>query len=422
MMTPTNVSDPRQQKRSFLELAITFLALFLVTHYALQYFFPQTLGGKNTVPAPLEMMVASARVSEGNAPVVTIKNNTDAPLPLIRRCPQPPFDVAFIKSDGTSEVLIANTTALPCSTPSSVLARSTLKVDLAPWKYSLFGQRGTYELSLEAPESFVASGALLPVTTKFSLVEPNPFTKLFRAFVTKPLFNTLIWIGSLTPGHNLGVAIILLTILVKLVLLVPNQHALEGQKKLQQLQPKLDAVKKKFPEDPRKVQEETMRLWKEFNINPLQSCLPTLLQFPILIGLFFVVQEGAAIETSRHLLYSHFVEQPVLLDHMFLSLDLLKPSWIFPPLLVVMQFIQMKMMFAKQKKKKAEVAQVDGKAPAQPFVLDQQTIMLYVLPLMIGFFAITFPAAVSLYWAVSTLFGIAQQEYVNREKIKLTPA
>lgn len=422
MMTPSKADASPQKKKSTLELVITFLALFLVTHYALQYFFPQSFGGTVASPAPVELTVASATVREGNSPVVTIKNNTALPLPLIRRCPQPPFDVSFIKTEGASSDLMANSTALPCDTPPTVAPKSSLTVDMAPWKYSLLSERGTYEVSLEVPESFVASGATLPLAVRFSIVEPNPFVKLFRALVTKPLFNALIWIGSLVPGHNLGIAIILLTILVKLVLLVPNQHALEGQKKLQQLQPKLDEVKKKYPDDPKKVQEETMRLWKEFNINPLQSCLPTLLQFPILIGLFFVVQEGAAIETSRHLLYGYFAEKQVVLSHMLLGLDLLKPSWIFPPLLVVMQFIQMKMMFAKQKKKKSDVVQVDGKTPKEPFALDQQTIMLYVLPFMIGFFAIKFPAAVSLYWAVSTLFGIAQQEYVNHEKIRMKSA
>jgi excinuclease ABC subunit B len=97
-------------------------------------------------------------------------------------------------------------------------------------------------------------------------------------------------------------------------------------------------------------------------------------------------------------------------------LDLLKPNlFIMPPLLVVLQFIQMKMIMNKTKKKDEIVVQPTVKKPLAER-LDQQTIMTYVLPLMIGFFALKFPLAVSLYWGVSTLFGIVQQWFVLRKK------
>jgi YidC/Oxa1 family membrane protein insertase len=164
------------------------------------------------------------------------------------------------------------------------------------------------------------------------------------------------------------------------------------------LQPRMDEIKKKYPNDAAKVQEETMKLWKEMKINPMQSCLPTLLQLPILIGLFYVVRDGVSIETSRHLLYSYYADLPSqYLTYNFLGLDLLKPNiYVMPILLVVLQFIQMKMMMAKNKKKDVEiVVSPNGKKSWMP-KLDQQTIMMYILPLMIGFFAIRFPAAVPL--------------------------
>jgi YidC/Oxa1 family membrane protein insertase len=100
---------------------------------------------------------------------------------------------------------------------------------------------------------------------------------------------------------------------------------------------------------------------------------------------------------------------------------LLKPDYyVFPFLLVALQFIQMKMMMAKQKKKSDEiVVKPQGKKSWVP-ELDQQTMMMYIMPLMIGFFAFKFPVAVSLYWAVSTAFGIVQQFYVMKEKPKVT--
>ncbi len=408
---------------STLEFAATFLILFFLINYGLKFFFPQQFGTKDPNAPVVAVTMQAGSVTEGNDPVVVIRNTLPKELPLSVRCPQPPVDIAFIekKSDGSEQVtdLMANTIAGKCETPAKVPGNGSAKISLAPWKYSLLSQRGTYEVSLAVPDGFAGSGQTLALKTRFVVTEPGTFTKIFRAFVMKPLLNGLLWISLFTPGANLGLSIIILTIIVKLILLVPNQHALEGQRKLQMLQPKLDELKKKYPDDAKKQQEETMRLWKEFNINPLQSCLPTLLQFPILIGLFYVIRSGAEIETSRHLLYTYFLVHPVHLSQVFLGLDLLLPNvWLFPPLLVVLQFWQVWMMLSKNQKK-ADVIDISPKKGFRLPEFNQQTMMLYILPLMIGFMALQFPSAVSLYWGVSTLFGIAQQWYVNREKIKM---
>lgn len=390
--------------------------LYFVVNAGLKYFFPRQFGG--TPPTSIVTLSAqSSSFTQGNDPVLVLRNDTDKDLVLPKRCPQPPINIAYItqNADGTENEgdLMANQSVLPCVELTLVKARSSATISMAGWKYALFDRNGTYEASLDPPASF--SGAHL--TARFTMVEPGFFTKTFRTFVTKPLFNSLVFIASYMPGHNLGLAILVLTLLVKLLLLVPNQHALEGQKKLQQLQPRLDELKKKYPGDAKRVQEETMRIWKEMKINPLQSCLPTLLQFPILIGLFFVIKNGVSIETSQHLLYSIYRHLPTpFFGYMFLGLDLLQPNiFLFPPLLVLLQFLQMKMMMKKKQKPKDEiVVKPAGKGSWIP-ELDQQTVMTYALPLMIGFFALKFPSAVSLYWAVSTLFGIGQQWFVMRK-------
>lgn len=432
-MNPT----PKKARMSTLEFLATFIILFFVTDFALKHFFPAQFA---KVPEKeqdaIVLSMLSANVKEGDDPTVVIKNNTAYTRVLSSRCPQPPFDVASVVTvDGKEEVtdLMANTTAGNCPSFPPIPAGKSGQISLAAWKYSLFAQKGTYQISFDTSktasgtavasgtgQAVVASGTGHVLTTRFTLTEPNVFTKLFRTFVMKPLLNALLFIALYTPGYSLGIAIVILTVIIKLILLIPNQHALEGQKKLQQLQPRLDELKKKYPDDAKRQQEETLRLWKEYNINPLQSCLPTLLQLPILLGLFYVIRSGATLETSHHLLYQYFIDHPITLGHSFLGFNLLLPSiYVFPPLLVLLQFFQMKMMFAKQKKnKKPEVIDVNAPKSKMPKI-DQQTVMTYVLPLMIGFFALRFPAAVSLYWAVSTLFGIAQQWYVNREKVKL---
>jgi YidC/Oxa1 family membrane protein insertase len=415
-MSPTE----QKSKVSTIEFIATFLILFFLTNALLKYFFPKQFGGANQPAPTVVLQMEASKVRVGNDPVVIIKNDTDKDLPLPKRCPQPPVDIAYLetKPDGTEERadLMANQAVLPCIELENVKAGQNARVDLAGWKYTLFERTGTYEAGLDLPESFAKSSTGTHLSARFQIVEPGFFTKVFRTFVTRPLLNALVFIASYVPGANLGVAILLLTILVKLILLIPSQHALEGQKKLQQVQPKMEELKKKYPNDPKRVQEETMKLWKEMKINPLQSCLPTFLQLPILLGLFFVIKSGVSIETSRHLLYPFYIDHPQVIGSMFLGFDLLKPSvFVFPPLLVLLQFFQMKMMMKKTKKQGEIVVKPAGRKFRFP-ELDQQTIMLYTLPLMIGFFALKFPAAVSLYWGISTLFGIVQQWFVMRKK------
>ncbi len=412
----------QQSKKSILEFIVIFVVIYFVTNAMLSYFFPRQFGSEDQKKPTVTLSAEKRTVSVGNDPVLVLRNDTDQDLTLPVRCPQPPVDITYIgrRSDGTEERsdLMANNSVNTCTELTLVKAHEKAKIDLAGWKYVLFDRLGDYEAGLDLPEGFLVEGSGSHLSTNFSIVEPGFMTKVFRTFVTKPLFNGLLFIASFMPGHNLGLAIIVLTILVKILLLAPNQHALEGQKKIQSVQPQMEEIKKKYPGDPKKVQEETMKLWKEMKINPLQSCLPTLLQFPILIGLFYVINDGVTIETSRHLLYSFYTSLPVdFLGHTFLGFNLLKPSVVvFPILLVALQFIQMRMMLAKKKKPASEiVVQPAGKKPK--LEIDQQTIMTYILPFMIGFFALQFPVAVSLYWGVSTVFGIGQQWVVMRKKV-----
>lgn len=404
------------KKRGTIEFLLTFLILFLLAQWGLRFFFPEQFGDAGSRP-PVE--VGADDVRAGHHPVITIRNNTDLPLTLVERCPQPPVDVVFLGSGtGSGAELIADETVLPCAYPTSVPAHASVTVDLGPWKYSLFGELGTYRVTLDRERADIQGMDHDPSAT-FEIKDVGSITRVFRSFVTKPLLNALIFIADHTPGHDLGLAVIVLTLLIKLLLFFPSQHALEGQRKLQELQPKLDEIRTKYKDDPRKQQEETLKVWKQHRINPLQSCLPLLLQFPVLIGLFFTVKDGAVLELSRHLLYPTYQNLPWTFDTMFLGLDLTQPSrFILPPLLVILQFVQMKMTLLRKKAKQTAkgVVDVGEKKKWSLENIDQQTVMLYVLPVMIGVFAYQFPAAVSLYWGVSTLFAIGQQWWVNRKK------
>lgn len=411
---------PNDKRSSFIQFALIFLIVYLGTQALMELWAPEK-DAEEVAQKSVELRMVDKTVKDGHHPEVIFKNNTNQILNPPDTCPLPPVDV--YKVVGEERVrLTTDKTALPCEQISSIQAGDKVTYSLAPWKYSLFSEHATYELALSVGGD--------TITTQFSIYEAGTITQVFRSFITKPLLNGLVFIASLLPNYSLGFAVIILTLIVKLILFIPTQHALEGQKKMQAIQPKIDELRSKYKQDPKKLNEETMKLWKKEKVNPVQSCMPMLLQFPLLIGLFFVIRDGSVLELSQHLLYSTYADLEWTFGTQFFGFELTQPSiYVAPVVLVVLQFIQMKLSFSiadkkknasskedvvditpKKKKKKQE----DTMASAMQ---TQQKVMMYGLPLMIGIFAVQFPAAVSLYWAVSTVFAIGQQIVVNREHL-----
>lgn len=416
---------PVPRKRSaLLEFALIFAIVYLGTQFVFRTFFPQPTNGQNGVAAGIVLKPVAAKVKEGHHPVLTLRNATTSKLVLPARCPMPPVEVFSAQGEGTGAALTPLTTketALPCVPVTEVAPGASVQMDLGPWKYSLFGTLGTYEVRLPQEAKLVsASGTVIApsgtLTARVTLVPVGSFTKLFRAFITKPFLNFLIFIASILPGHSLGVAIIVLTLVVKFLLYIPTQHSLKGQKKMQKAQPLLDEIRRRHKEDPKRMQEETMKIWKEHGINPFQSCLPLLIQMPVLIGVFYVVRDGSLLALSQHLVYPFYQHIDWTFSTTFLGLDLLKSNaYLFAPLLVILQFLQMKLTFAIAQRKKDQAGGAKPASEAEKSQQLQQKMMLYGLPLMIGVFAFQFPAAVSLYWGISTVFAIGQQVVVNRK-------
>lgn len=400
----------KKSPSKLLEFLLIFAIVYLVSQAIMRFVMPKQsppqAGLGSVILKPVD-----ATVRGGNHPVLLLRNHQSGALVLLDRCPMPPVDVFLVENPGSTEekkkALVTMETARPCVPLTTVAAGRDVQIDLAPWKYSLFAEYGTYEVRLPVD---------LMVQTRFTYYAPGPIVKAFRTFVTKPFLNFLILSASFLPDHNLGIAIIVLTLLVKMLLFFPTQHAMEGQRKMQLLQPKLDALKKQYEGDSQRLHQETMKLWKEHKVNPLQSCLPMVIQFPILIGLFYAIQDGAHLEISRHLLYPIYQDLPWTFGMRFLWLDLTKSDrYIFPVLLVVLQYFQMRLSFRNARKKSEKEGKVQVTSKEQDM---QQKVMLYGLPLMVGSFAFRFPAAVSLYWGISTLCAIGQQMIVNRERIK----
>lgn len=197
--------------------------------------------------------------------------------------------------------------------------------------------------------------------------------------------------------NNYGMAIIIFTIFVKLLLLPLTIKQTKSTKAMQDMQPKLQEIQGKYKDKPEKQQQEIMKLYKEYKVNPLAGCLPLLIQMPILIGLFSVLREPVA---------SGVFDSQAAFDAAntkFLWVNsLTNPDIVLAILSGASTFVMQKLMMPQD--------QQEG----------PMKIMTYFMSGMMLFWGFTFPAGLTLYWTVGNLFAIAQQYLVmNPLKAKL---
>jgi len=240
-----------------------------------------------------------------------------------------------------------------------------------------------------------------------------------------PILNILIAVykglALLKIPGAFGWAIIVLTLLVRSLLTPFTKAQLKSAKKLQDLKPRLDELSKKHKGDKTKLQQAQLSLYQEAGINPAAGCLPLLVQIPVFISLYNVfiqVLNGGGsefIERINKVLY-HPALRIDNLDLNFFGINLaVKPNqwqmygfWLLliPVITGVLQYIQTKLMTP---------ATVAPKAPQQEDqMMAMQKQMGLMMPVMIGFFALSFPIGLALYWNTFTLFGIMQQKQVNK--------
>jgi len=141
---------------------------------------------------------------------------------------------------------------------------------------------------------------------------------IFNEFFYRPLFNGLIFFYWIIPGQDLGIAIISLTIFIRLILFPLNQKAIISQKALAELQPQLKEIQEKFKHNKEQQSKAVMEFYKKNNVNPLSGCFPILIQFPILIGLYRVFLSGLD-ESKLDTLY-FFVKAPESINPYFLGI------------------------------------------------------------------------------------------------------
>ena len=214
----------------------------------------------------------------------------------------------------------------------------------------------------------------------------------------------LVWVLNLFNGWipNFGVAIILLTILVRLVFWPLTRKSTEGMKRMQELSPLMKEIQKKYKDNPQRLQQETWALYKEKKVNPMSSCLPMLIQIPVFIALFNVLRSAVELRYAPFLWIADLSEPEGLFASWFPfgGLNLL------PILMAVSTGLQSAFTPSTGDKQ-------------------QQRMMMVFMPIMMLVMFYSFPSALSLYWFLSNLFSIVQMWLIRRETAKkqevLTP-
>jgi len=226
---------------------------------------------------------------------------------------------------------------------------------------------------------------------------------IFDMALYRPLFNALILIYNYLPGHDFGLAIIVLTLIIKVILYPLSVVALNSQFAMQRLQPKLQEIQKKYKDNKEEQGRQTLELYRTEKINPFSGLFLALLQLPILIALYQVFWRGLKPEELA-ILYS-FTQNPVHINAMSLGLiDLSKPHLAFAILAGLIQYFQTKMLLPKQAKK--------GEADISAMV---QKNMVYLFPIITVVILLKLPAALGLYWIASGAFSIAQQYFMMKK-------
>jgi len=226
----------------------------------------------------------------------------------------------------------------------------------------------------------------------------------WNLIIANPVLNVLIALSH-TLGGSFGFAIIVLTVIVRLVTWPLNKRQLNSTKALQEMQPKIQELQKKYGKNQQKLQQELMKLYKEAGVNPLGCLWPMLIQFPIWIALYQAIISALATTPENLLnlaqrLYSWaVVNQAIPLSSHFLGLDLAGQGNI------ILAIIVGGTMWVQQKMTQAPAVDARQESTSR--------IMLLVMPLMFGLLSLSFPAGLGLYWAVSNIIGIITQYFVT---------
>lgn len=389
---------------------LNYILIFLIVLLGLQILLPKP--DKELNGSQDDLTITSQKeFSLSKTITVALTNNTQETLTLPSDCPAEPFNV-LKQENGEWLAQNAVATMKHCLTDPLVLAPGAkAPVSYQPWQDKIFTEPGKYKIQIPV----TINGNEKKFEHEFEITTPGFFSRIWREIFYRPIYNALIFLTKIT-GSSFGWGIVLLTLVIRIILVVPFQRAMRSQREMQKIQPELDRLKEKHKGNQSVLAAETMALFKQHKVNPLGSCLPILIQMPFLFAVFWIVQGGLG-ENNFILLYDvlrNFDFSTVKTG--FFGLDLLRPNiYVLPVVVGLLQFGQMRLSMSRIKKQNSAQQTKPTDNPMADVMKNMTKYMQYFLPVMIAVFTVTMPSAVGLYWGTSTLFGIGQQLFVNRQ-------
>lgn len=383
---------------------LNFLLAFAVFLLVFNFFLPQPQ--KQAPVTGVTVSVADDSATVPTIPAVTVTNGTSTVFSF-DTCK----DFEILKDYRKIEI-DGGLTSFCKNVEVAAGAKSTLDLSVIA---RVFENPGKYAFKLKAP-----TGESVADTT---LEERGSIRSLLTEMFYRPVLNLFVFLIQNLPGHSLGLAIIAITVLIRVALLIPQHHILVSSRKMQAIQPKVKEIQKKFEGDQAKIGMELMDLYKREGVNPLGSCLPLLVQMPILIVLYWVI-DGIGDPTNSFFLYDFLSNfDPAAVSTVFLGIELKAVGGIagFVLALLVMGFtwLQIKLSLARtpesqapQVFEKKEDGTLVAESPLDPRAMN--AFMLWGMPVMIGVSTYFFPAGVGVYWLIGTLFMLVQQSVANR--------
>jgi len=237
-------------------------------------------------------------------------------------------------------------------------------------------------------------------------------SSIFHFIFFEPLYNLLVFLVNILPYHSLGLAIIILTVVVRLVIFPFSHRSAMTQRKMKEIEPEIKKIKEKFKDKREEQTRQIMALYKAHGISPFSSFLMLLIQLPIFIALFMILKTAS--EINADLLYS-FVSAPESINTFFLGFIELSRSSVYLAVAAgISQFFQIKMSLPESQPKEKQSNKPDFQR-----IMNMQ--MKYVMPIFIFIFAQKFASGLALYWTTSNLFGILH-EIIVKNKVKETNA
>lgn len=409
-----------QKTNSIVKNVVVFLAVFLV----INYFFSSCQDKKVEEAATsgtVTFETTKTEYSRTSTIAVEIKNDTQQELVIPNECPTEPFTVYRYENNDWMGKTASPELNCDLAQEIKIPAGGKTVISYDNWNHALFNDMGRFKIEFKTT---IGDEEKTLITPEFTVTKEGLFSQLWRGVFYKPMYNGLIFLAKVLPGHDLGLAIIILTMIIRTILIAPAQKAMKEQRKMQELQPRLNKIKEQYKGDQQKIAAETMALWKEAKVSPFGSCMPILLQFPFLIAVFWVIKDGLNPDNSYMLYttYENFGLHDINVNFLGI-LNLTKVNlYVLPLLIGGLQFLQMKLSFARKTAKKQEdknttaLDKKDGKKDKNEMEM-ANSMMVYMMPVMIAVFTASVPAGVGLYWGTSTLYGIVQQIIINRSPI-----